>query len=121
MSFDEWRERVRTSPAPDLERWLLAELDGEVVASAESNGRQLDEQGGWVGSLGVLQHARGRGIATALLRHEFARYAADGLEWAGLDVDTDNVTRALGVYERVGMHAYSQIQAWRMVIPTSSR
>ncbi|WP_211658405.1 GNAT family N-acetyltransferase [Phytoactinopolyspora halophila] len=57
---------------------------------------------GWTDLLAVRREYRGRGIAEALLTAAMHAYADAGLEYAGLDVDTENPTGALGLYERLG-------------------
>ena len=52
--------------------------------------------------VGVARNWRGRGIAPALLAHTLGAIAADGLDVAALDVDSDSPTGALGLYERQG-------------------
>jgi ribosomal protein S18 acetylase RimI-like enzyme len=57
---------------------------------------------GYTGLLGVRRAYRGRRIAAALLTHAMNVYAADGMQRAELDVDTDNPTGAPGLYARLG-------------------
>jgi ribosomal protein S18 acetylase RimI-like enzyme len=57
---------------------------------------------GYTGLLGVRRAYRGRRIAAALLAHAMHVYAADGMEYAELDVDTDNPTGAPALYARLG-------------------
>ena len=52
--------------------------------------------------VGVARNWRGRGIAPALLAHALNTIAAEGLDAAVLDVDSDSPTGALGLYERQG-------------------
>ena len=52
--------------------------------------------------LGVRQPWRKLGIATAMLNASMQAFKADGLTTAGLGVDTDNLTGALRIYERLG-------------------
>ena len=84
--------------------WLLAwdgdELAGFVLAYAERVG---DPELGWVGTLGVRAPWRRRGLGEGLLRAAFVALHDRGLRRAGLGVDTENVTGALRLYERVGM------------------
>jgi ribosomal protein S18 acetylase RimI-like enzyme len=40
----------------------------------------------------------------ALLQHSFAEFYQRGWRHAGLDVDASNLTGALKLYERAGMH-----------------
>jgi len=56
----------------------------------------------YVGKVGTRREYRGRGVATALLRHCLNAYREAGYDEASLDVDSANPTGALGVYERVG-------------------
>jgi mycothiol synthase len=57
---------------------------------------------GYTGLLGVRRAYRGRRIAAALLTHAMRIYAADGMQRAELDVDTDNPTGAPALYARLG-------------------
>lgn len=57
---------------------------------------------GWTDLVSVRREWRGRGVAGALLTAAMRQYAAGGMQYAGLDVDTDNPTGALGTYTRLG-------------------
>ena len=70
----------------------------EFDAHHQATGRRE----GYVGKVGTLREFRGRGLASALLRHSLAAYRDAGLDEAALDVDSENPTGALGVYERAG-------------------
>lgn len=83
---------------PDLS--LVAEADGEMVAVC-INGPRFND--GYVEDVGVLPEWRGRGIAEALLRRSFSIFKEVGLTRASLNVDSDNSTGAMRLYERVGM------------------
>ena len=59
--------------------------------------------------VGTLPAHRGRGVATSLLAHVLDLARAAGYVTASLNVDTENPTGALGVYERAGFRqAYRQ-------------
>jgi ribosomal protein S18 acetylase RimI-like enzyme len=58
---------------------------------------------GWVKSVGVRRNWRGRGIASALLRHAFAEFYRRGTRKVALTVDAESLTGALRIYERAGM------------------
>lgn len=60
----------------------------------------------YVDILGVVREARGRGVASLLLARAMALYAAEGIEYATLSVDTANPTGAFQLYERLGFEAY---------------
>lgn len=70
----------------------------EFDAHFQATGRRE----GYVGKVGTLREFRGRGLASALLRHSLLAYRDAGLDEAALDVDSENPTGALGVYERAG-------------------
>lgn len=56
----------------------------------------------WIQIIGTLREWRGRGVGSALLAHALAEFRAQGYQRAGLGVDADNSTGALGVYTRAG-------------------
>ncbi|MEC5199903.1 mycothiol synthase [Arthrobacter sp. PL16] len=90
--------------------WSLALLDpatGEVVAyhlaSYDPDSKELlGHSEGYTDLLGVRKTWRGRGLAPALLAEAMRRYRAAGMDNAGLGVDTENPSGALGLYERMG-------------------
>jgi mycothiol synthase len=93
--------------------WLLAwdgdELAGFSLAFAE----RVGEPGlGWVGTLGVRPRWRRRGLGEALLRASLRSLHERGLRRVGLGVDTENVTGALRLYERVGMRPVRRYDNW---------
>lgn len=57
---------------------------------------------GYTEIIGVLPEWRGRHVASALLTEAMRAYAADGMQYAGLDVDTDNPTGAPTVFAHLG-------------------
>ncbi|HEX3299550.1 MAG TPA: GNAT family N-acetyltransferase [Actinomycetota bacterium] len=101
QSWESWQEDMLGASTWDPDLVWIAELAGEpvgVVICQEIDGV------GWIGDLGVLKSARGRGIGRALLEHGFAILAARGRMLVRLNVDSDNETGAAGLYERAGMH-----------------
>lgn len=90
--------------------WSLALLDparGEVaayqLASYDPDSKELlGHTEGYTDLLGVRRTWRGRGLAPALLAEAMRRYRAAGIDNAGLGVDTENPSGALGLYERMG-------------------
>jgi mycothiol synthase len=85
--------------------WLLA-WDGDALAGVSLTYRERvgEPDLGWVGILGVRPPWRRRGLGEVLLRASFAALYDRGLRRVGLGVDTENVTGALRLYERAGMH-----------------
>ncbi|MDF9279162.1 N-acetyltransferase [Arthrobacter sp. EH-1B-1] len=107
---DEESWRFTVSHPEFRAEWSLAAIDnssGEVaayeIASYDPESRELvghDE--GYTELLGVRRDWRGRRLAPALLAEAMRRFKADGMENAGLGVDTENPSGALGLYERMG-------------------
>jgi ribosomal protein S18 acetylase RimI-like enzyme len=62
----------------------------------------------YVAKVGTRREHRGRGVAGTLLRHALVRYREAGFDEASLDVDSENPTGALGIYERAGFEVESR-------------
>lgn len=106
------------STRPELSR--LAIVDDEVVGFVlvEINEDDWPRQGftgAYIGLVGTVRPWRGRGLASALLADAMRAARDAGLERAVLDVDTENPTGALGVYERLGFRPTSRDAAYRIV------
>ena len=108
VPFDEWVGNEVEVPSFDPGLWLLA-TDGDEAVGALTGVVWGDR--GWVGELGVLAPWRGRGIASALLRRAFAAFASRGLPRVMLNVDSENSTGAVRLYEGVGMRT---ARAWHV-------
>jgi mycothiol synthase len=118
-SLGDYQASIDAMDRPELDRWRFAVVDGRRAGICQTGGRYADHGGGWIHNLGVLSEARGRGVGRYLLEHALAAYAADGRSWAGLGVDTENVTGALRLYESVGMHPALQIDAYERTVPAA--
>lgn len=70
----------------------------EFDAYFEATGRRE----AYVAKVGTRREHRGKGLAGRLLRHALWGYQQAGYEEASLDVDSENPTGALGIYERAG-------------------
>jgi ribosomal protein S18 acetylase RimI-like enzyme len=117
-SYEEWFAARDSQSTFDWSQLNLLELDGRAVGFIESNNQFLEDEGcNYIGRLGVLKEARGRGLARFLLRDAFATDAAAGRTGTILHVDTNNPTPALGLYLSVGMKAVLVIDVWRRTLP----
>jgi mycothiol synthase len=110
----------RTAFRPDLS--TLAIADGAVVGYAlvyvfESDTRATGVRAAYFGQIGVLPHARGRGLATAVVATSL--HAAAGRECQGgaLQVDSLNSSGAVGLYERLGFRIARTRTAWNRELP----
>jgi GNAT superfamily N-acetyltransferase len=106
VSFEEWKANEVDSPSFEPAFWSIAEEGGRPVGAVSG---LIWGPVGWVGELGVRGPWRGRGIAAALLRRSFSTFASRGLPRVRLNVDADNPTGAVALYERVGMR---KVRGW---------
>ncbi|MET0763322.1 MAG: GNAT family N-acetyltransferase [Blastococcus sp.] len=110
---------------PDLS--VLAVEDGAVVAYTlayvyEADTRATGRPETYFGQIGVLPHARGRGLATAVIVEALRAAAQAGCVSAGLGVDSENVTGAMRLYEKLGFSTVRSQVAWsRTLAPVGER
>lgn len=101
-TFEEFAAVRIDRPAFDAGLWRVAVTqDGAMVGVLIA---VVSGDRGFVETLGVVPAWRGRGIGLALLRSSFAEYARRGIQTVALDVDAQNATGAVALYERAGMH-----------------
>ena len=97
-------------------------FDGDEIAGYVLNSIHPDDwpglgfTEGWTHQLGVRRPWRGRGVATVLLDLSAAAFASEGLDFAALDVDAENPTGALGLYESQGYHRDKTRVAWSLPV-----
>jgi mycothiol synthase len=108
---------------PELSRLALA--DGAVVGYSlvyeyDADTAATGVREAYFGQIGVLQEARGRGVASTCIAESLHAAAADGLGRAGLTVDTDNTTGALGLYERLGFEVDRRETIWAYRVPAAA-
>lgn len=105
------------SEGSDPSMWFLA-LDGGEIAGVSLCRPQSysDPEAGWVNILGVRRPWRKRGIGVALLRHSFGEFHRRGVRKAGLGVDAENLTGALRLYEKAGMHVHRVFDTYEKTI-----
>lgn len=107
-SAELWQQWVSGARSHRPELSLLSrDRTGAVAAYVHTQEFDAVEQAtgvrdAYVGKVGTLPAHRGRGLAGALLSQALDRYGDAGFERASLDVDSENPTGALGVYERAG-------------------
>ena len=102
MPFDEWIELRRGQHRDDHGPIWFVVRDGDELAAGTRNDLSV-AGGGYVGAIGVRPAWRGKGLAKALLQRTFAEFWRRGIPRVTLDVDAQNETGAVALYERVGM------------------
>lgn len=116
-SADTWRQ-WETGQRDFRGDWSFVALDGDQIAGyALSAGFQTEWEvvgytQGWTSKLGVRAPWRGIGLAKALLSASMQAFAADGIQYAGLDVDSDNPTGAVGLYNALGYQVQHRSAHW---------
>jgi mycothiol synthase len=111
--FDRWMAEQEASPSHDLTLWLLARAEGRPAGALTAH---VGGDRGWVDYLGVLTACRGRGAGMALLRRSFAMFAGRGVRRVILNVDAENSTGAIALYERAGMRVINRWDLWERLL-----
>ncbi len=119
-SFPEFLQRLREDPGHRWDHWWLAFVaddNGEPLAAGALVGTVLREnaqghEGSYIEYIGVHRHARGRGVAKALLNAVIADAARRGRDRVGLEVDSDSPTGADGLYASMGWKPDYVIESW---------
>jgi mycothiol synthase len=109
--YEVWRERAYVVPRIDPSLVPVV-WDGDEVAAVSLNYPKRNGDWGWIGTLGVREGWRRRGLGLALLRESFRRFREVGETVVALGVDADNPTGATRLYERAGMRVLWQADVW---------
>lgn len=124
-TFAEFVHRLREDPGHRWHQWWLAEIiDGEsgepepagaLVGTISESSTGPD--GSYVSYLGVLESARGRGVAKGLLKTIIADAAERGRDRVGLEVDADSSTGADQLYVGMGWKTKYVTESWHKDVP----
>jgi ribosomal protein S18 acetylase RimI-like enzyme len=118
-TFEEFLHRLREDPGHRWDHWWLAEVAGDdgtpqpvgaLVGTVSESSSGPD--GSYVSYLGVLEAARGRGVAKGLLHTIIADAAARGRDRIGLEVDADSPTGAADLYVGMGWVTSYVTESW---------
>ncbi|HET9422045.1 MAG TPA: GNAT family N-acetyltransferase [Nocardioides sp.] len=123
-TFDEFLHRLREDPGHRWDHWWLAEIPGDngdpqpvgaLIGTVSESMSGPD--GSYVSYLGVLESARGRGVAKGLLHTIIADAAARGRDRVGLEVDADSPTGASELYTGMGWITSYVTESWHRDVP----
>ncbi len=123
-TFDEFIHRLREDPGHRWDHWWIAELlddpahptpAGALIGTVSES--QTGPDGSYVSYLGVLESARGRGVAKGLLHTVIADAAARGRDRVGLEVDADSPTGADRLYVGLGWTTKYVTESWHRDVP----
>jgi len=109
--LDGWREFIaELGDGLDPSLWFLA-MDGDEIAGIAVCAARIadDMTRGYIESLAVRPAWRKRGIGLALLRHAFGEFQRRSYVAIELDMDSENLTGALRLYEKAGMRVIRQM------------
>ena len=102
--YDEWRFYSLGRHDFDPSLWFLAEEAGEIAGISLCAKHFAGDPGvGRVATLAVRRPWRRRGVGLALLHHSFRELKRRGFDEVRLEVDGENLTGAVRLYERAGM------------------
>jgi hypothetical protein len=100
VPFEDWRQYFLDASDFDPEAWFLA-VDGDEIAGTALCRSERRPGEGWVN------------VGTALLLHSFHELRRRGRTSVGLNVDGENLTGAVQLYERAGMHVAHREDSYR--------
>jgi ribosomal protein S18 acetylase RimI-like enzyme len=105
FTLEMWKSRANEFSCPDAS---FAILDDDRPVSYLLSGvypQDAEEKGyteGFIEGVGTARSHRGLGLARILICEAMKAFAASGLEFATLEVDTENPTGATGLYANLG-------------------
>src|SRR6266581_2402036 len=104
-NFAEWSYWLFTRDNFDPSLWFLA-VDGDEIAGTALCRHDVGDRGGtgWISGVGVRPRWRKKGLGLALLHHAFDEFYRRGVRRCSLSVDVQNLSGAIRLYERAGMH-----------------
>jgi ribosomal protein S18 acetylase RimI-like enzyme len=110
--YKHWMHLLDRDPDCDPAPFWFVALDGvEIVGLALCNpGMSEDPEMAWIWVVGVRPAWRRRGIALALLQHNFGVLRRAGKRIVSLEVDSENPTGATRLYDKAGMHVERRIE-----------
>lgn len=111
-TLSQWLSETRSSAAFDPEGIFLLRVNGEAAGFVECTDAIVDRACGYVHGIGVLPDFRRRGIGGLLLAWARAYAGAGGRASVELNVDCDNDSGAIRLYERAGFTPIAALEHW---------
>jgi len=115
--FKRFMHHMTQSDAYDPSLWFLA-MDGDEIAAISlcRKWSYEDKDTGHISVLGVRRPWRKKGLGLALLHHSFGEFYKRGNRKVSLGVDGKNLTGALRLYKKAGMHVHRQFDSYEKEI-----
>lgn len=115
IPYEQWSHQFG-SPHFDPSLWHILYHGEEIAAICLCETSDKETGLGLVETLGVRPKFRRQGLAALLLRHAFQQFQARGFAAVALDVDADNSTNAVALYQSVGMTIQEVTPAYHKVL-----
>jgi ribosomal protein S18 acetylase RimI-like enzyme len=107
--FARFKKAMIGDPLFDGSLWYIAMDNDEIAGICLCRKEAWDDPDcGYVNTLGVRRPWRKNGLGLALLRQAFGEFHRRGYRKVSLGVDALNITGALRLYEKAGMHIIRQ-------------
>jgi ribosomal protein S18 acetylase RimI-like enzyme len=104
-------------PLFDPGLWFIAWQGDQIAGISLCRSKSWDDpESGHVWTLGVRRPWRKRGLGLALLRESFREFHRRGYRKVNLGVDAGNITGALRLYEKAGMHVIREFAMYEKEI-----
>ncbi|MEN8171521.1 MAG: GNAT family N-acetyltransferase [Chloroflexota bacterium] len=115
--FKRFMHHMTKSDAYDPKLWFIA-MDGDEIAGISlcRKWSYEDKETGYVSVLGVRRPWRKKGLGLALLQHSFGEFYQRGNRKVSLGVDGKNLTGALKLYKKAGMHVHRRFDSYEKEI-----
>jgi ribosomal protein S18 acetylase RimI-like enzyme len=115
--FSRFKHMMTEYEGFDPSLWWLAFEGDELAGICLGRPHSYDDIDlGYINVLGVRRPWRKRGLGLAFLHHAFGEFYRRGKRKVGLGVDAENLTGALRLYEKAGMHVHMQFDMFEKEI-----
>lgn len=109
FSAERWRQRFIDTPHFQANLTYLAYDENDLIGFClteqhHERNAQIGLQEAWMDAIGVVPKWRGQGLASGLMCHAMWAYVDQGFTHAGLDVDAQNPTHAVVLYQKLGFN-----------------
>ena len=102
--YQQFKNQTVDEPFYNQDFWFVVENDGDMAGMViNTPACSYGDDYGWVHLLGVKRDYRTLGLGKALLLHSLHKLKDAGCKLAGLSVDSESLTGATRLYEKVGM------------------
>ncbi len=111
--FERFSHNTMEDPLFDPNLWFIATSGDTFAGVCLCRAKSFDDpQAGYINILGVRRPWRKHGLGLAFLNHAFGQFYRRGYKKVTLGVDAQNLTGALRLYEKAGMHIARQFDQY---------